>query len=62
MAQIGTIAYAVVEEWEQLPPGYARRDVAGVAVDGKDRVYLICRGEAPGARLRSAGQLSPVLG
>ena len=47
MAQTGTIDYAVVEGWEQLPTGYAHRDVAGVAVDGEDRVYLICRGDHP---------------
>ena len=47
MAQSGKIEYSVVEGWEQLPKGYAHRDVAGVAVDGEDRVYLICRGEHP---------------
>jgi len=47
MAQTDTIEYAVVEGWEQLPEGYAHRDVAGVAVDGEDRVYLICRGDHP---------------
>ena len=36
--------YDVVEGWEQLPKGYEHRDVAGVAVDGEDRVFLICRG------------------
>ena len=41
------ISYSVVEGWEQLPKGYAHRDVAGVAVDGEDRVYLICRGDHP---------------
>ena len=29
------------------PPGYEHRDVAGVAVDGEDRVFLICRGDHP---------------
>jgi DNA-binding beta-propeller fold protein YncE len=47
MAQSGRIEYSVVEGWEQLPRGYAHRDVAGVAVDGEDRVYLICRGDHP---------------
>ena len=41
------IRYSVVEGWEQLPKGYVHRDVAGVAVDGEDRVYLICRGDHP---------------
>ena len=41
------MSYGVVEGWEQLPAGYAHRDVAGVAVDGEDRVFLICRGDHP---------------
>jgi sugar lactone lactonase YvrE len=55
--------YEVVEGWEQLPAGYVHRDVAGVAVDSEDRVYLICRGEHPvivyersGRFLRSWGE------
>jgi DNA-binding beta-propeller fold protein YncE len=39
--------YEVVEGWEQLPKGYEHRDVAGVAVDLEDRVFLICRGDHP---------------
>lgn len=42
-----SITYNVVENWEQLPKGFAHRDVAGVAVDQEDRVYMICRGENP---------------
>jgi sugar lactone lactonase YvrE len=56
-------SYEVVEGWEQLPSGYAHRDVAGVAVDGEDRVFLICRGDHPvivydrtGRFLRSWGE------
>ena len=47
MTQSDKIKYSVVEGWEQLPKGFAHRDVAGVAVDGEDRVYLICRGDNP---------------
>ena len=47
MAQTDTINYSVVEGWEQLPKGYEHRDVAGVAVDGEDRVYMMCRGDHP---------------
>jgi DNA-binding beta-propeller fold protein YncE len=47
MAHAETLSYQVVEGWEQLPPGYEHRDVAGVAVDSEDRVYLICRGDHP---------------
>jgi DNA-binding beta-propeller fold protein YncE len=39
--------YDVVKGWEQLPKGYEHRDVAGVAVDLEDRVFLICRGDHP---------------
>jgi glucose/arabinose dehydrogenase len=55
--------YEVVEGWEQLPKGYEHRDVAGVAVDGEDRVFLMCRGDHPiiaydrkGSFLRSWGE------
>ena len=37
------ISYKVVEGWEQLPAGYTHRDVDGVAVDSRDRVYIITR-------------------
>ena len=47
MDQSARIEYSVVEGWEQLPKDYVHRDVAGVAVDGEDRVYLICRGDHP---------------
>jgi DNA-binding beta-propeller fold protein YncE len=47
MAQASTLSYEVVEGWEQLPSGYEHRDVAGVAVDAEDRVFLICRGDHP---------------
>jgi DNA-binding beta-propeller fold protein YncE len=47
MAETGARRYAVVDGWEQLPPGFVHRDVAGVAVDGEDRVFLICRGDHP---------------
>ena len=47
MAKSDQINYSVVEGWEQLPKGWAHRDVAGVAVDQEDRVFLICRGENP---------------
>ena len=38
--------YKVVEDWEQIPDGYVHRDVVGVAVDSRDRVYLITRADA----------------
>src|SRR5439155_498301 len=45
MTQASALRYQVQEGWEQLPAGYVHRDVAGVAVDGEDRVFLICRGD-----------------
>jgi len=63
MAQANAMKFDVVEGWEQLPKGYEHRDVAGVAVDIEDRVYLICRGDHPiivygpdGKFLRSWGE------
>jgi DNA-binding beta-propeller fold protein YncE len=47
MVQASQLSYEVVEGWEQLPRGYEHRDVAGVAVDSEDRVFLICRGDHP---------------
>jgi streptogramin lyase len=41
------LQYEVVENWEKLPHGYKHRDVSGVAVDSKDRAFLICRGDHP---------------
>jgi len=38
--------YEVVENWEQLPEEYKHGDVDGVAVDSRDRVYLLTRSDA----------------
>ena len=63
MSPSDALRYEPVEGWEQLPRGYEHRDVAGVAVDGEDRVFLICRGDHPviaydrkGEFLRSWGE------
>jgi hypothetical protein len=39
--------YEAVVGWEQLPAGYTHPDVAAVAVDSKDRVFLFCRSDHP---------------
>lgn len=39
--------YEVLEGWEQLPEGWSFVEVAGVAVDSRDRVYVFNRGEHP---------------
>jgi DNA-binding beta-propeller fold protein YncE len=38
--------FQVIEGWEKLPPGYQHQDVDGVAVDSRDRVYLMTRRDA----------------
>lgn len=59
----GAFRYQVNENWAQLPEGWSFRDVAAVAVDHKDRVYVFNRGEHPmivfdrdGKFLRSWGE------
>lgn len=41
------IEYEVLEGWEHLPEGLSFVEVAGVAVDSRDRVYVFCRGRIP---------------
>ena len=43
----GEHRYRVVENWAKLPDGWDLRDVAAVAVDSKDRVYVFNRGDHP---------------
>lgn len=38
--------YRVIEGWEQLPAGFAHKDVSDVAVDSLDRVHLLTRSES----------------
>ena len=42
-----SIEYRLVEGWERLPPGWSHGDVAGVATDAQDRVYVANRGAHP---------------
>jgi sugar lactone lactonase YvrE len=46
---IGThrLEYEVLEGWERLPEGWSFVEVAGVAVDSRDRVYVFNRGAHP---------------
>ena len=43
----GEHRYRVVENWAKLPDGWKLTDVASVAVDSKDRVYVFNRGAHP---------------
>jgi len=43
----GQFRYEVIENWAKLPDGWSFRDVAAIAVDRKDRVYVFNRGEHP---------------
>ena len=43
----GEHRYRVVEDWAKLPKGWELTDVASVAVDSKDRVYVFNRGTHP---------------
>ena len=43
----GKHRYRVLEDWAKLPDGWEFKDVAAVAVDSKDHVYVFNRGEHP---------------
>ena len=43
----GEHRYRVAENWAKLPTGWSLTDVASVAVDSKDRVYVFNRGAHP---------------
>src|SRR5438105_5593119 len=41
------LRYEALPRWEQLPAGWSFVEVAGVATDSQDRVYVFNRGEHP---------------
>ncbi len=43
----GRFRYAALAHWEELPPGWSFVEVAGVATDSRDRVFVFNRGEHP---------------
>ena len=60
---IGDFRYEYVEGWGTLPVGVTFRECPGVAVDARDNVYVLTRGQHPimvfdreGNYLRSFGQ------
>ncbi len=53
----GGFSYEVVEGWGDFPPELDLGDVAAVAVDARDRVYLFTRGAHPVIVLSPEGQV-----
>ena len=43
----GEYQYDLVDEWAKLPKGWSFREIGGIAVDSKDQVYVLNRGEHP---------------
>ena len=43
----GTYRYEVMADWEQLPNSWQHGDVAGIATDSQNRVYVFNRSEHP---------------
>jgi DNA-binding beta-propeller fold protein YncE len=43
----GPFAYEAMDDWEHLPEDWEHGDVADVAVDSRDRVYVFNRGDHP---------------
>ncbi|MEM7253780.1 MAG: peptidyl-alpha-hydroxyglycine alpha-amidating lyase family protein [Pseudomonadota bacterium] len=41
------LEFEVVQGWEQLPEGWSFTEVAGVACDSSDNVFVFCRGDHP---------------
>src|SRR5438034_3259810 len=41
------VRYEALTSWEKLPPGWSFVEVAGVATDSQDRVFVFNRGEHP---------------
>lgn len=39
--------YEAMSAWQRLPAGWSLGEVAGVATDSRDRVFVFCRGEHP---------------
>ncbi|MSU62363.1 MAG: hypothetical protein EXS31_08205 [Pedosphaera sp.] len=47
--------FAAADSWHHCPPGYAWSEVAGVACDSRDRVYVFSRSEHPVVVFESDG-------
>jgi DNA-binding beta-propeller fold protein YncE len=47
MVGTGRFRFEALRQWEQLPAGWRFGEVAGVATDSRDRVFVFTRGEHP---------------
>ena len=63
MIEASGFRYESLQDWAKLPEGWTFIEVSGVAVDSKDNVYVLCRGQHPvvvfdkqGNFLRSFGE------
>lgn len=54
----GDFTFRALEDWARLPPEIVLGDVAGVAVDARDRVYLFNRGAHPVVVLEQDGRFA----
>jgi DNA-binding beta-propeller fold protein YncE len=43
----GSLRFELIQGWEQAPAGWEHPDVAAVATDAQDNVYLFCRNNPP---------------
>ncbi|HEY93354.1 MAG TPA: hypothetical protein G4O15_00250 [Dehalococcoidia bacterium] len=53
----GDYRYELVENWAQLPPGWAFYDIGGIGIDGNDRVYIFNRSKHPLMIFERSGDL-----
>ncbi len=56
------IEYEVIQGWEQLPEGYSFMEVAGVACDSQDRVYVFIPRQVSDDRVRQGRPVSQCVG
>jgi DNA-binding beta-propeller fold protein YncE len=53
----GKYTYQLVDEWAELPKGWTFTDGAGIAIDSKDKIYILSRSAHPVTMWDRAGNL-----
>lgn len=53
----GKYTYELVEGWAKLPAGWSFQDIGGIAIDSKDRVYVLNRSPHPVMVFDRSGKL-----